>query len=218
MSLTFSFASMSVYKKMCGYICPGGDEELRMDIYVLKSVGTWEGNLRQIIWAQFQNQSGIREDGWQSGSSPSFYWFNKNWMPLITWPMLLLSVSASRVTSPCRVLRYEPTIVTIYAPPLTALVRAAQARPKAALASWQSWGWGIFAEAGTEIQLHWNCKMLEVCKFSYPVFQFQVPSQNNNNNVLMFGLVSFRAARRPAELGRTTRQTALEFYRDKRSR
>ena len=124
MSLTFSFASMSVYKKMCGYICPGGDEELRMDIYVLKSVGTWEGNLRQIIWAQFQNQSGIREDGWQSGSSLSFYWFNKNWMPLITWPMLLLSVSASRVTSPCRVLRYEPTIVTIYAPPLTALVRA----------------------------------------------------------------------------------------------
>ena len=39
MSLTFSFASMSVYK-MCGYICAGGDEELRMDIHVLKSVGT----------------------------------------------------------------------------------------------------------------------------------------------------------------------------------
>ena len=103
MSLTFSFASMSVYKKMCEYICPGGDEELRMDINVLKSVGTWDGDLIQKIWAQFQNQSGIREDGWQSGSSLSFYWFNKNWMPLITWPMLLLSVSASRVTSPCRV-------------------------------------------------------------------------------------------------------------------
>ena len=103
MSLTFSFASMSVYKKMCGYICPGSDEELRMDINVLKSVGTWDGDLIQKIWAQFQNQSGIREHGWQSGSSLSFYWFNKNWMPLITWPMLLLSVSASRVTSPCRV-------------------------------------------------------------------------------------------------------------------